>query len=143
MSWRGIQRVSDELTELATRRAIASDEAFVLSTWVRSYGTGVPTCRRKAAMRDFRRNYVDKIWSRYPHIVVVCSDLSPNTLHAYAVVLDGVLCWAYTALPLRDMGLARLAILTALGGYPELIRTYSAWPHGGTRYKFERMTRAA
>lgn len=125
--------------ELRQRNATPEDMPYVLSTWVRSYGSSIPSARRQQAIVEFRRRYVDRVMRKNPHIVLLCSPDSHKTLHGYAVALDGALVWTYVTKDLRRLGLARDAITAALRGYPDTIRVRCAWPWTSDRFKFERI----
>ncbi len=140
---------------LRQRSATPEDMGYILSTWVRSYGSRISSDRRQVAIVDFRRRYVDRVMKRDPHIVVLCSPNSRTTLHAYAVAVDGGLAWCYVTKDLRrelEPGtgrvvsapcLAKRCIEAALRGYPDHVRVFCAWPWESSRYKFERLPVAA
>ncbi len=128
---------------LRQRSATPSDMPYVYSTWVRSYASGVSSDRRQQAVVRFRDGYVDLVMNSDPHIVLLCSPESRNTLHGYAVAVDGALAWVYVARDLRRLGLARRAITAALRGYPETIRVHCAWPWDSERFVFEKLKEAA
>jgi hypothetical protein len=128
---------------LRQRSATPSDMPYVLSTWVRSYGSGIPSARRQQAVADYRRRYVDRIMASDPHIVLLCSPESRNTLHGYAVAVGDALAWCYVAKDLRGLGLAKRAITGALRGYPEKIPVHCVWPWQSERFVFEKLKEAA
>ncbi len=128
---------------LRQRSATPEDMGYILSTWVRSYGSRISSDRRQVAIVDFRRRYVDRVMKRDPHIVVLCSPNSRTTLHSYAVAVDGGVAWTYTTRDLRGLGLAKRCIEAALRGYPDHVRVFCAWPWESSRYKFERLPVAA
>lgn len=125
--------------EVIVRPALESDMPYVLSTWVRSYGSGVPNMRRQQAIVAFRKRYVDRIMGMHPRIMVLCSPESRGTLHGYAIEHRGALAWVYVTRELRKMGMAKKAIRAALSDYPEDIRVHCAWPFPTTRFRFERL----
>ena len=132
-------RVSAMSDGTRQRSALPADMPYILSTWVRSYGSMVPSARRQSAIVEFRRRYVDRIMAQDPHIAVICSTGRGSTLHGYAVALDGAICWAYVAADLRGHGLARQAMSGALGAYPSTISVNVVWPFPTTRFKFQRL----
>ncbi len=132
-----------EALDLRARSAHPGDLPYILSTWVRSYGSGIPSARRQQAVADYRRRYVDRVMASDPHIVLLCSPESRNTLHGYAVAVGDALAWVYVARDLRGLGLAKRAITAALRGYPETIRVHCAWPWDSGRFVFEKLKEAA
>ncbi len=121
------------------RNAIEADMPYVLSTWVRSYGSRVPSSRRQEAIVQFRRRYVAPVLAADPHIVVLCSPERPSALHGYAISLAGALVWAYVAKDLRRHGLARQAIAAALRDYPDAIPVNAQWPFPSERFRFQKL----
>jgi GNAT superfamily N-acetyltransferase len=128
---------------LRQRSATPSDMPYVLATWVRSYGSGIPSARRQQAVADYRRRYVDRIMASDPHIVLLCSPESRNTLHGWCCAIAGGVAWVYVAKDLRRLGLARRLITAALREYPETIRVHCAWPWTSDRFRFEKLKEAA
>jgi hypothetical protein len=125
-----------EESALLTREANAADMPYVLATWVRSYGSRVPSKRRQQAIASFRSRYVDELLRKGARITVLCSASSPSTLHGYVVEHEGAIAWAYVVSGLRKLGFARRMILAALGAYPEQISLLCAVPFQSKRFHF-------
>ena len=122
--------------EIIAREATPNDRAYVAMTWMKSWANDMGSgSRRRKAEDKFLADEIHPTLDAQPTIWVLCSRSSPRTLHGYAVVQNGVLCWVYVARALRGMGLARRGIEAALGGYPDDIRVRHKWPWPSRRFR--------
>lgn len=113
------------------------DRRFIVPTWVKSLAYS----RRGVARIDTMRRYwsiVDRIVDATDtRIIVLASDESARTLHAWAAGDGNCLHYAYVPPELRRAGLARACITALFGSYPEQIPITHAWPFESARFRWQ------
>ncbi|HYE92348.1 MAG TPA: hypothetical protein VEA38_15065 [Terriglobales bacterium] len=125
---------------IRVRQATADDRRFIVPTWVRSFADYAPKqgCGSRAKVLRAHWRIVDAILDNpETRTMVLCSEDSERTLHAWASGTADALHYVYVPPELRGHGFARRVITATLGAYPTALAVSHPWPRKSPRYRWD------